>query len=85
MIIPKGDELGWNISSALLNGTSLEGQSSIFLPGSLLLDALGGQDFGNCSIRVIASLWDVDLSLLQVNNSASSGNQNTEPLVHGVW
>ena len=76
--------MGWNISSALLNGTSLEGQSSIYLPDSLLLDALGGQDFGDCDVRVIASLWNVDPTLLEVNNSVIV-NDSEEELVYGMW
>ena len=76
--------MGWNISSALLNSSSLEGQSSIYLPGSLLLDALGVQDLGDCDVRVVASLWDVHPSLLHVNNSATV-ESIVEPLVHGMW
>ena len=84
MIIPQGSEIGWNISSTLLNGTGLEGHSSIYLPGSLLRDALGGQDLENCSLRVITSLWNVNPSLLQVNDSATVDG-DAEPLVHGMW
>ncbi len=84
MIIPDNTQMGWNISSTLLNGTDLQGHSSIFLPDSLVWDALGGQDLGNCDVRVIASLWNVDPSLLEVNNSAIIGN-NEEELVYGMW
>lgn len=85
VIIPDGSETsGWNISSSLLNGTSLQGHSSIHIPGSLVMDALGGQDLEGCNVRVIASLWDVDPSFFTVNSSAA-GVVDEPPLVHGMW
>lgn len=84
MIVPDGSESGgWNISSSLLNGTSLQGQSSIHIPGTLVMDALGGQDLKGCDVRVVASLWDVSPSFFNVNSSAAVVDE--PPLVHGMW
>ena len=83
VISPNGTEVGWNISSSLLNNTELGGISSIFLPGSILQDILMGQDLEGCDVRIVVSIWDVETSLLQVNTTTI--NTETQTLVHGMW
>uniref|UniRef100_A0A1X7VA05 G-protein coupled receptors family 2 profile 2 domain-containing protein n=1 Tax=Amphimedon queenslandica TaxID=400682 RepID=A0A1X7VA05_AMPQE len=80
VLSPSGSEMGWNFSSNLLQNHT-GGVSSIFLPGSILMDIFGDQNLSDCDVRLVVSMWDIDNRLLEVNSSNESSTPS--PLVHG--
>lgn len=82
VLSPSGSEMGWNFSSNLLQNHT-GGESSIFLPGSILMDIFGDLNLSNCDVRLVVSMWDIDNRLLEVNSS--NGSSTPSPLVHGRW
>ena len=82
VIDPTKDQAGWNITSDLLDDSDIGGVSSIFLPSSIIDEALMGKNISGCGVRMIVSLWDVDTSLMDVDSSALSTEGND--LVHGM-
>ena len=81
VLSPSGNDTGWDFSSRLLRNHT-GGESSIFLPASILRSILGDQNLTGCDVRIVVSMWDIDSQLLEVNSSNVS---STPPLVHGRW
>lgn len=72
---------GWNISSNFF-GEEFSG-SSIYLPSSLVDDALTEQNISDCEARIIISIVNMSPSLLEVSSSAGSGEPPA--LAYGIW
>ena len=55
-------------------------ETAVHIPASIIEDALRGKSASGCDVRLLASLWAVNTTLLEVNT--------TEPptiLANGVW